>query len=201
LRRAAGWVGFTTPLHLCRLCRIGFWHAHCSTVVAGSVKCVEKDEKMPEEEEQKQVAAKPKSKKLLIILAIVIVLLGGAGAGAYFKFFKTAQESSEEKKHEALPIYQELDTFMVNLADAGGKRFLKASIRLKVSSPQAAEECKVRSFEIRDIVITLLTSKESDDVVKPEDKLTLKKQIMEAINRALQKGQVLDVYFTDFLIQ
>jgi len=36
---------------------------------------------------------------------------------------------------------------------------------------------------------------------KPEDKVALKKQIMETINRALQKGQVLDVYFTEFLVQ
>jgi flagellar FliL protein len=63
------------------------------------------------------------------------------------------------------------------------------------------EECKLRCFEIRDIVLTVLTSKESEDVIKPEDKLALKKQIMETINRALQKGQVLDVYFTEFLVQ
>ena len=63
------------------------------------------------------------------------------------------------------------------------------------------EECKLRSFEMRDLVLTLLTSKESDEVGRPEDKVVLKKQIMEALNHILQKGQAVDVYFTEFLIQ
>jgi len=156
---------------------------------------------MPAEEEQKQVQEKPKSKKLLIILPLLVVLLGGAGVGAYLKFFRASGAKVEEKKEEEVLIYHELDTFMVNLADEGGKRFLKATIRLKVTSPQVAEECKLRNFEIRDLVLTLLASKESDDIIKPEDKMTLKKQIAEAINRVLRKGQTLDVYFTEFLVQ
>ncbi len=156
---------------------------------------------MPGEEEQKQVLEKPKSTKLLIILILVIVLAGGVGAGAYFYFFRAAGDNVEAKRQESVPIYHELDTFMVNLADQGGKRFLKATIRLKVNSSQVGEECKVRGFEVRDIVLTLLTSKESEDVIKPEDKLVLKKQIMEAVNRVLEKGHVTDVYFTEFLVQ
>jgi flagellar FliL protein len=155
---------------------------------------------MPPEEEQKQVTEKPKSKKLLIILPLVIVLLGGGGAGAYFKFVRGQPEGTAEKKHVESAIY-EMDTFMVNLADQGGKRFLKATIKLKVSSAEVAEECKSRSFELRDLILTLLTSKESEEVTTPNDKLVLKKQIMEIVNRALQKGQSQDVYFTEFLVQ
>jgi flagellar FliL protein len=161
---------------------------------------MERAGKMPEEE-QNQVPVKPKSNKLLIILPVLVVLLGGAGAGAYFKFFRAPGEIAEPKKEEAAPIYYELDTFMVNLADPGGKRFLKATIRLKVESDHVAEECKQRGFEIRDLVLMLLTSKESDEIIKPEDKSVLKKQIMETINHALRRGQALDVYFTEFLVQ
>ncbi|MFZ0928446.1 MAG: flagellar basal body-associated FliL family protein [Syntrophobacteraceae bacterium] len=156
---------------------------------------------MPPEEEQKEVQEKPKSKKLLIIILLLLVLLGGGGAGAYFKFFKTPDEGAQEKKQIENTAYYEMDTFMVNLADQGGKHFLKAAIKLKVSSPGVMEECKSRNFEIRDLVLTLLTSKESDEVMRPEDKLVLKKQIMETLNHILQKGQALDVYFTDFLVQ
>jgi flagellar FliL protein len=94
-----------------------------------------------------------------------------------------------------------MDTFMVNLADPGGKRFLKATMKLRVSSPHVAEECKLRSFEIRDLVLMILTSKESEEIIKPEDKMILKKQVIEALNRTLRKGQALDVYFTEFLVQ
>ena len=186
-----------------------FWHAHCSFGPAVSSTTFRQDyaaylgriEKVPPEEEQKEVQEKPKSKKLLIILPLLVVLLGGGGAGAYFKFFRAPDEGAVEKKQEESFVYHEMDTFMANLADPGGKRFLKATIKLKVSSPQVGEECKLRSFEMRDLVLTLLTSKESEDVIRPEDKLILKKQIIEALNRVLQKGQALDVYFTDFLVQ
>ncbi len=157
---------------------------------------------MPPEEEKKEVQEeKPKSKKLLIIIPLLLVLLGGGGAGAYFKFFRTPDEGTQEKKQIENAAYYEMDTFMVNLADQGGKYFLKAAIKLKVSSPGVMEECKSRNFEIRDLVLTLLTSKESDEVMRSEDKLVLKKQIMETLNHILQKGQALDVYFTDFLVQ
>jgi flagellar FliL protein len=156
---------------------------------------------VPPEEEQKEVQEKPKSKKLLIILPLLVVLLGGGAAGAYFKFFKAPKEGAEEKKQEETFVYYEMETFMANLADPGGKRFLKATVKVRVDTPQAMEECKLRNFEIRDLVLTLLTSKESDDIGRPEDKLALKKQITEALNRVLQKGKALDVYFTEFLIQ
>jgi flagellar FliL protein len=156
---------------------------------------------MPPEAEQKEVQEKPKSKKLLIIIPLLLVLLGGGGAGAYFKFVRAPNESTEEKKQIQSAVYYEMDTFMVNLADPGGKRFLKSTIKLKVSSPNVLEECKLRSFEIKDLILMLLASKESEDIMRAEDKLALKKQIMETLNRMLEKGQALDVYFTEFLIQ
>jgi len=156
---------------------------------------------MPPEEENKEVQEKPKSNKLLIIIALVVVLLGAGGAGAYFKFLKPPGEKAEnEKKQEVSAIY-EMDTYMVNLADPGGKRFLKATMKLKVSSADTSEECKSRNFELRDLVLTLLAGKESEEVASADDKLALKKQVIEAVNRVLQKGKVLDVYFTDFLVQ
>jgi flagellar FliL protein len=158
---------------------------------------------MPLEEEQNEneVQEKPKSKKILLIVPILIVLLGGGLAGAYFKFFAVSSEATVEKKQEDSVVYYEMDTFMANLADQGGKRFLKVTAKVKVSSPQVADECKLRSFEMRDRVLTLLTSKGSEEIFSPEDKLVLKKQILETLNRILRKGQVLDVYFTDFLVQ
>ena len=156
---------------------------------------------MPPEEEQKEVQEKPRSKKILIIIPLLLVLLGGGGAGAYFKFARAPAVSTEEKKQVESTVYYEMDTLIVNLADPGGKRFLKATIKLKMSSPSVMEECKSHNFQMRDLVLTLLSSKECEEVMSPEDKLVLKKQIMETLNRMLQKGQALDVYFTEFLVQ
>lgn len=155
---------------------------------------------MPPDEEQKEVRKKPKSKKMMFILPLLVILLGAGGAGAYFKFFKGPAGKTDKAEHGKYDIY-EMNTFLVNLADPGGKRYLKASIKLKVSSAAVAKECQLNDYEIRDRVLTLLSSKETDEVMSPDDKAVLKKQIMDTVNRALHKGRVLDVYFTDFLIQ
>ncbi|MHC1725535.1 MAG: flagellar basal body-associated protein FliL [Syntrophobacteraceae bacterium] len=155
----------------------------------------------PEAEEQKTEKPKGKSKLLLIILPVVLLLFAGGGAFAYFKFFKGGDEKGEAKKQAEQAVIQEIDTFMVNLMDTGGKRFLKLTMKVKCSSAPLADEFKSRNFEMRDIILLILMSKEYEDVTKPEDKVNLKKEIVTALNRTLKKGQVLDVYFTDFLVQ
>jgi flagellar FliL protein len=155
---------------------------------------------MASEEEEKEVKEQPKSKKLLIVAAILVLLLSAGGAAAYFKFIKTPTEKTEETKEVPSAIY-EMDTFMVNLADPGGKRFLKATMKLKVSSSEVSEECKLRNFELRDQVLIMLSNKETLELVSTDDKLALKRQLIEVLNRALRKGQILEIYFSDFLIQ
>ena len=157
----------------------------------------------PEAEEQQQ--SKSSSKKLLIIIPVVVLLLAGGGAAAYFKFFHKSETSggehkAEEKKHAEVVI-QDMDTFLVNLSDAGSKRFLKVTMKAKLDSTQLSEEFKSRLFELRDAILMILTSKASDEVSSPEDKQTLKKEILAVLNRNLHKGQVQDIYFIEFLVQ
>ncbi len=157
---------------------------------------------MPSEADEQQ---KPKSSKLLLIISpVVVLLLAGGGAAAYFKFFhksETAAEHAKEEKKHVEPVIQDMETFLVNLADAGSKRFLKVTMKAKLESPELSEEFKSRNFELRDAVLTILTSKSSDEVVSPDDKQALKKEILATLNKSLHKGQVQDIYFTEFLVQ
>jgi flagellar FliL protein len=156
---------------------------------------------MPPEEEQK-VQEKPKSNKLLIIIVLLTVVLGAGGAGAYFTLFKTSTEKAGDKKEaERAAVFYEMETFMVNLSDPGGKHFLKATVKFKVSSTGVLEECGARNFELRDLVLMVLSGKETQEIASTEDKLALKKQLMETVNHVLRKGQVLEIYFTEFLVQ
>ena len=154
---------------------------------------------MSSEDESKEVEKKPKS-NILIILLVLVVLLGAGGAGVYFMFMKTPSGAGAAVTKEE-PVYYPMSTFLVNLADPGSKRFLKVVIELKLSSKEAEEECKEKDVELRDEILTELSSQESDSVVSAEDKVRLKKQLMQSLNHVLTKGKVLEIYFTDFLIQ
>lgn len=153
-----------------------------------------------ETEENKEVAKAKSSSKMLIIVAVAVLLAGGGGFFAYAKFFR-GDAGAHAKTATPEPVLQEMETFLVNLSDPGGKRYLKLTMKAKLSDKEVQAEFAGRNFEIRDTVIMLLSSKEFPEISKPEDKATLKQELVFALNRLLRKGQVQDVYFTEFLVQ
>jgi flagellar FliL protein len=141
-----------------------------------------------------------KSGKLLIIVVAFVVLLGAGGAVVYMKFMGATPAKASVEKGQT-PVSYTLPTFLVNLADPGSKRFLKVSIDLQLDSKAAADQCKALDPQLRDSILTILSSQESGDIVSADDKRRLKKLIKQSLNQNLTSGKVLHVYFTDFLIQ
>ncbi len=151
-------------------------------------------------EEHTEAEPSKKSSKTMLIVIIALLLLGGGGAGAYFKFFANSGEGEASVK-ESEPIVKEMDSFIVNLSDPGGKRFLKVTMRAKLTNQQCMAEFTMRIYEMRDAVLMILAGKEVEDISKPEDRMSLKQELAGAMNKALKRGQVQDIYFTEFLIQ
>ena len=153
------------------------------------------------DETKEVVKGKSSMMKWVIILVLVLLLAGGGGFG-YMKFFaKHDDESHPAPKAAVQPVIQDMETFLVNLSDPGGKRYLKITMKAKLSGPALAAEFAERTPELRDIILTLLSSKEFADIAQPEDKAILKQELIGQLNRTLKQGQVQDIYFTDFLVQ
>lgn len=160
----------------------------------------EKEEKL-EGEGEVQEPKKKKGKNLILIIIAVAVLAGGAGA--FFFFTKSgdskAQKTEEKKVEEGVTFA--LEPFVVNLSDPTGTRFLKVSLQLELAGPSVMEKAKTKTPQIRDAIITLLTSKTSDALISPEGKLQLKDEINIRINQVLGENSVKNVYLTDFVMQ
>lgn len=92
-----------------------------------------------------------------------------------------------------------IPTFVVNLADPSGRRYLKISMDLEVKG--APEPVQGSMSKIRDALLMLLSSKSAEDLAGAEGKITLRKDVADRINQVLGKPVVLRVYFTDFVIQ
>lgn len=151
--------------------------------------------------DESKESGKAKSSPLKwIILVVLVLVLGAGGTVGYMMFFA---KHAEEDTHAAVPqpVMQDFETFLVNLSDPGGKRYLKVTMKAKLSNPQAATEVTARTSELRDMILTILSSKEFADIAGPEDKALLKQELLSQLNRALKSGQVQDIYFTDFLVQ
>tara|TARA_B100000686_G_scaffold346188_1_gene432315 strand:- start:151 stop:672 length:522 start_codon:yes stop_codon:yes gene_type:complete len=159
----------------------------------------------------------PKRRNLIIILIIIFLLaaLGGGGYYAYTNFFqkppeevekvseeeRTGEEEKEPEETLALGVMVSMEPFIVNLARSKGKRFLKVSITLELSSPEVNVEINENIQKITDSILILLSSKTFEDVYSVQGKFKLKDEVTTRVNRFLVLGHVKDAYFTEFVIQ
>lgn len=189
------------------------------------------EEKPEEGKEGKPAASPKQltTAKLLIIIFAMFLLLGGLGIFVLIKFVapkinpapqEQVEEKAEPKKETAeegghggggegekkgegavgASMYK-VEPFIVNLAESGGKRFLKVSIELEMNSAALKEEIDGRIAQVRDMIITVLSDKSFDDIYSVSGKFTLRNDIMKRLNAALTKGQIVNIYFTEFIIQ
>lgn len=138
-------------------------------------------------------AAKPKSKKLLfIILGVVLLALIGAGA-ALFLLKKNTAEDEEGYEDEPVaqqsqgrpktpPVFLPMENMVVNLADAGGNRFVQLGITLQLQDAKTGEDMKVYMPSIRSAILMLISQQTSDDVLQIEGKNRLSKDIIREIS-------------------
>jgi flagellar FliL protein len=89
----------------------------------------------------------------------------------------------------------------VNLADHGGKRYLRVTMALELSEPEAQTTIESRLPQIRDAILMILPTKKYDDISTTEGKIALRNELMENINGLMTKGHVNNIYFTEFVVQ
>jgi len=143
--------------------------------------------------------------KLLTIVAGVLVLAAvGGGATWWFKFRprpEPAEAKAEAEKKPDVGALLPLDPFIANLADEDGKRYLKATVQLEFFDRKVPEEVNARLPQMRDLLLTLFTSKLFAEIRTPEGKALLRDEIINRVNRSLRKDVVKAVYFTEFIVQ
>ena len=113
----------------------------------------------------------------------------------------TSSEEPKPAKKMKKDLIFHLDPFIVNLAKSGGKRFLKVTVSLEMSSPKVRLGLKKNIQKITDSILLLLSTKIFKDVYSVQGKFTLKGEITTRANQFLTKGQVKGAYFTEFIIQ
>jgi flagellar FliL protein len=110
------------------------------------------------------------------------------------------QDSSVPVEKLLGPIFS-LDTFIVNLADKGGKRYLRMTIDLELDSEELESEVKKRLPQVRDSILTILPTKRFDDISSAKGKTALRDQMLERINGLMARGKVTNIYFKEFVVQ
>ena len=164
---------------------------------------------MAEDDAKEEAPAKAGmgKKMLLLIIAGVLLLGGGGGAAWYFmggqeeKPAAHDEQAKAESGHEEPGPVMELEPFLLNLADREELRFLKVSIKLELDRPEEKTDYQHKIPGIRDALLVLLSSKESQLLRTVNGKRRVREEIMTRVDGVMSKGKVANVFFTDFIIQ
>jgi flagellar protein FliL len=162
---------------------------------------------MDENTKSSPASAKPKrAKKGLLIAAAsaVVVIAGAAGAAFFFAGRQPAHASAEKPPVEVEHGLLSLEPLVVNLADSGGERLLRISIRLIVGTREEAEKLQkneVALTKLRSAILELLTQQTAEQLVTVDGKASLRQAIVESAKAVLEGATVIDVLFSDFVVQ
>ena len=94
-----------------------------------------------------------------------------------------------------------METLIVNLADQGGKRYLRVTMELELSSDEVVEEIDKRMPQLRDAILMILPAKQYADISTTQGKMGLRDEILNKMNGYLNKGSITTMYFTEFVVQ
>jgi flagellar FliL protein len=145
---------------------------------------------MAKDEKAAEAAPKKKSKQMLIIIVAAVVLLGG-GAGGYFAFFAGPSQKPAPKPGKVVA----LEAITLNLAEG---HFLKLKLSLQATTTAAAADPD--GSKALDIAISEFSNRPLAELASNAARDKAKAELRKKINKAYE-GHVMDVYFTEFVMQ
>jgi flagellar FliL protein len=139
----------------------------------------------------------------LVQLAVVYFLVAkfvapSSGGGAPAEPPKAAE--TKETAEAAKSIFVVKDV-IVNPAGTNGTRFLLTTVGFEINGVEKEKELEKREVQVRDVLNSILTSKGLDELVKIDQRETLRKEIFQKVGELLPAGTLTNVYFSKFIIQ
>jgi flagellar FliL protein len=163
---------------------------------------------------------------MAVVLAVVVAVAGAGGVlywlgksgklpmGGGTTRVEVITVVAKPKTHEVT-----LEPLLVNLADVGGRSYLRVTMTLSVEDPPAPEKGEKpkekeekppekgkapaieHDAEIRDAALGVIGGETGDELLAPDGKAKLKKLLRSALAERLPDMKVTDLFFTEFLVQ
>jgi len=174
---------------------------------------------MAEEKQDTEAAAESGSKSKLALLENKAVLLGAiviaqavlAIALTQFMIVPKLNVQSAAIGAESVPALETapdigilvgLEEIIVTLqSDSKVPRYVRIHVNLEMSDQAAADLVVARLPQLRDIVIMVLSAKDREDLQRPEGRKGIRDEIFRRLADKLPKDSLLNIYFSDLVIQ
>ena len=157
---------------------------------------------------------------LAVVVGVVIATVGIGGVVYYLvRTGRFPVQGGTPGKTEAVtpaPTHGiALEPLLVNLADAGGSSYLRVALTLRVADASDKKGAQTRDGKskddknasdeataaVRDTVLTVLGRQTADGLLAADGKEHLKSALKMALVEHNADLKVMDIYFTDFLVQ
>ncbi len=149
---------------------------------------------MPEGEKKTKKASAGKGRGLAVVVPFLI--LGGVAIWFWASRGSEAANSDAARVRSTL----HLETFVLNLADADQRSYLRVGIDLGLNQEAKHEEAAPVA-QVRDIILGVLAEAKMAELMSAEGKKKLKEDLLRTLQERVPQLGVEAVYFTEFLIQ
>jgi flagellar FliL protein len=153
------------------------------------------------------------NKILVLLVGVMMLLMLGLGGGLFMMWNQLSSLNAKSNananvqpdqeavlEHPLGPIFS-LETFIVNLADKGGNRYLRVTMDLELGNPELEGEIDKRLPQVRDSVLMILPTKRFEDISTVQGKTALRDEILDTINGYLAQGKITNIFFKEFVVQ
>ncbi|HHK42775.1 MAG TPA: flagellar basal body-associated FliL family protein [Planctomycetaceae bacterium] len=162
---------------------------------------------------------KGSKKKLIIIIVLALVLLGGGGGAAWFFLMgdepppegeaaaqAKAEEEEEPVDESAPPIYHQFKpVFIAELPPGGKKKMLQIELQVLTHQPKVDAFLTTNDPMLRHHLLNLLSEQDGEALTSSKGREKLREVIVQRIGKLMkengQRGEIDNVYFTQFVLQ
>jgi flagellar FliL protein len=102
-------------------------------------------------------------------------------------------------KHTGL--YHQYDSFVVSIFDREKVHYLRIKVALELSNQAVSDEITIKDPQIKDAMIFVLGDFTVRELLDNQAKLLVKDVLLKTLGKILGTGKVIDVYFTEFVVQ
>jgi len=172
---------------------------------------VERSKSTPGESDQGAKKGPLENKAVLLGIIVIVQALVAIGLTQYVLVPKLTVQQANVGAGTMFEIAAEVPQrgIMVGLEDiivtlAGDSRrphYLRININLEVKDKYTSETVQMRLPQMRDAVIMTLSDKSVEDLSRPGGKMNLRAEIFRRLDESIPEGKLMNVYFSDLVIQ
>ncbi len=94
-----------------------------------------------------------------------------------------------------------VEDLLVNPTATSGTRYLSASLGIEVDDPGLIGALQERELQVRDLLISILSSRTVDELTTASDRELMRSEIKQRLNHLLATKDIAAIYFVDYVLQ